>query len=88
MKHRITPHQGLESYRKLLRRKLPAHFFEVEWDRVDAFLGGREDVTLSGIRRECARCSAWVYTSRAYPADVAVICEVCVTDLPEEGNGR
>jgi len=56
----------------------------VDWSTVDFVVGTRADVTMTGIQRPCARCEQAVFTSRCYPDDVAMICEVCALAIAIE----
>ncbi len=66
------------------RRKRQQPFPDIDWSTVDYVVGTRDDVTLTGIHRPCSRCGQSVFTSRRYPIEVAMVCEVCALELVEE----
>ena len=66
------------------RRKKQPPFSEIDWSTVDYVVGTRDDVTRTGIHRPCSRCGHSVFTSRRYPIEVAMVCEVCALELVEE----
>jgi hypothetical protein len=66
------------------RRKKQQPFPDIDWSTVDYVVGTRDDVTLTGIHRPCSRCGQSVFTSRRYPIEVAMVCEVCALELVEE----
>ena len=77
-------------FRLALRERLrrPGSSDRLDRDRVDAVIGTREDLSLTGIKRPCARCGADTYTSRVYPDDVAVVGVPCWATPDEDEPGR
>lgn len=57
---------------------------DVPWEDVTCILGTTEDVTHSGTSRPCVRCRRPTFTSRRYPDDIAVCCEICAPELARQ----